>query len=92
MIELSPAGRGQMLTHGVYPPEELAEVRATTSASARDVPVRDAGAGEPAGHVPAARATRASEDVAALAHEVAELRAEVDRLGERVRELEERER
>jgi len=98
MIELTPAGRGQMLTHGVYPPEELIDVRATTSASARDAPAPAAGgleAAAPDSAAPgalAARTTRAPEDVAALAREVAELRAEVGRLGERVRELEERDR
>jgi uncharacterized protein YceH (UPF0502 family) len=92
MIELTPAGRGQVLTHGLYLPEELAGVRAAGSASARDTPAHDTGAVEGAAQVAVARATRSPEDIAALAREVAELRAEVAGLGERVRELEERDR
>lgn len=34
MLELTPAGRGQVVTHGLYPAEELEEVRATGASRA----------------------------------------------------------
>jgi uncharacterized protein YceH (UPF0502 family) len=81
MIELSSAGRGQLVSHGVYPAEELAQVRAAASGRAQ----RDE---EPARPGPA----RASEASSTLTQEVASLRAEVDRLRERVDALESQER
>jgi uncharacterized protein YceH (UPF0502 family) len=77
MVELTPAGRGQIVSHDLYPAQELAEVRS-----------RFAGGG-----VPSVERESRSPDVPAsgltdLTAEVAELRAEVARLGERVRSLE----
>jgi len=85
MVELSPAGRGQMVTHGVYPANELSEVRAAASGSAPRVAEREHG--EPPRDAAPARG-RAPGELEALAAEVAELRAEVERLRDRVRELE----
>src|SRR5262245_7315261 len=50
MIALTPAGRGQVVTHNLYPPEELADLRAQVGGG-RAVPVARAEA-------PPAHATR----------------------------------
>lgn len=73
MIELTPPGRGQIVSHGLYLAPELAELRAG-----------GAGAG------PRAVSETPTPPSAAPSSELAELRAEVARLGERVRELERR--
>ena len=85
MVELSPPGRGQVVTHGVYPANEMSEVRATTSGSAPRVAGREPGE-SPREAAPVRE--RASGELDALAAEVAELRAEMERLRDRVRELE----
>lgn len=78
MIELTPPGRGQLVTHGLHPAREQAELHA----GGAEPPTRTAA--EP--HPPAAPAPlpRASND------ELAMLRAEVEQLEARVRELERR--
>jgi hypothetical protein len=100
MVELSPAGRGQIVSHNLHPAHELAELRSRRSgggiqgleSSQHDsapshrsgTAPRDAGARPAPG-------TPTSEDPAAslveLAAQVAELRAEVARLREMVRDL-----
>lgn len=93
MIELTPPGRGQVVSHNLYTAPELAELRASlaghgasSGASAdRASSPAPADAMRPAGGI--ATAPIAS-GLAALAAEVGELRAEVDRLRERVSELE----
>jgi uncharacterized protein YceH (UPF0502 family) len=85
MVELSPPGRGQVVTHGVFPADELSEVRAAVSGSTARVVEREPG--ESTREAAPAR-DRAPGELDALAAEVAELRAEVERLRDRVRELE----
>lgn len=41
MLELSPAGRGQLVTHNLYLPEELAQVRAHAGSAAGAVALDD---------------------------------------------------
>jgi len=72
MIEITPAGRGQIVSHGLYLPGELAGVKAQA-----------AGGGVPG---PAVRAETAVER-GGLATEVTALREEVERLREEIREL-----
>lgn len=94
MVELTPAGRGQIVSHNLYPAQELAEVKARYAGG---------GAYDSARSTPAATSPHPAEpslaresptpgvsapSLAELAAEVAELRAEVTRLGEVVRELE----
>ena len=76
MIELTPAGRGQIVSHNLYPPDELAGLKAQL-----------AGGGAPA---PVARSEAPPVDRGGLATEVAALREEVARLREEIRELKER--
>ena len=92
MLELTPPGRGQVVSHNLYTAPELAEVRASLSGhSARPGAEPSFAPGDAMPAVPGAttagNVTRAPELVA-LAAEVGELRAEVDRLRERVRALE----
>jgi uncharacterized protein YceH (UPF0502 family) len=73
MVELTPPGRGQIVTHNLYPAEELAEVRERVSGS---------------GGGPARISTPAgadSADIGALRAEIAELRQRVQDLEEILR-------
>ena len=91
MIELTPPGRGQMVSHNLYLEPELAALRAQLTGRA-PVPVAPAGAvparvAAPAGG--AAAAPAGTENMlAALQGEIAELRAEVAQLRQRLGELE----
>lgn len=73
MIELSPAGRGQMVSHNLYPAAELAELRAGSMSAG-----------------PVAAAPIAAASAVPAPDGLADLKAQVARLGERVRELEKR--
>jgi len=94
MIELTPAGRGQIVSHRLYPAHELAEVKARfTGVGAHDGARSQPAAASPHPAGPSlARETPApgvsAPSLAELAAEVTELRAEVARLGQVVRELE----
>lgn len=89
MVELTPAGRGQVVTHGVYPANELAEVRTAAAGYApRGNPSETGGPDRTPAPAPAPE----PDALAALAAEVADLRTEVQRLRDRVRDLESRPR
>lgn len=77
MIELTPPGRGQLVTHGLYPREELSELRENL-----------AGSGSPAAGAGAGRAFDrpvADAEIAGLRAEIAELRRRVQDLEEKLR-------
>jgi uncharacterized protein YceH (UPF0502 family) len=89
MIELTPPGRGQIVSHNLYAPGELAALKAQLGPQA----------GRPAGEGPTASAieTRESAERAAprgtpstgdLLAEISELRGQVARLTERIERLE----
>ena len=83
MLELTPAGRGQIVTHNLYEESELAEVRAR---GAGHEPQVGSSGGLP---TRPSVASLGSEDLAArLSSEITELRDEVARLRERLEELE----
>lgn len=92
MIELTPPGRGQLVVHNLYPPAELAEVRAQQ----RGQPGREAAmAGEipqpprvPSAHPGEGAGGGAGPPTADLLAEIAELRSQVARLVERIERLE----
>lgn len=83
MIELTPPGRGQVVSHNLYPREELLEVRAQVAGSA------SSGMHSPARTV-AGDADHSPESTATTNAEIAALRAEFAELSRRVRELEEK--
>ncbi len=101
VIELTPAGRGQVVTHNLYKDRELVELRARFAGY---VPPESPADDQPARHaLPAASVALASapvgnalrgvpgvtkDEFAELSVEVAELRAEVSRLRELVGKLE----
>ena len=80
MVELTSPGRGQAVSHNLYPPTELAEVKASLSRGAWSAAPREAAS---AADLPAVTIDRAAE----LSAEIAELRAEVGRLRDMVGEL-----
>lgn len=93
VVTLTPAGRGQVVTHGLYKDREWEELRARYASGAPlEMPSRDAPpADRPAApaSAPPASAGRVTNDMfAELELEVAELRAEVARLRERLERLE----
>jgi uncharacterized protein YceH (UPF0502 family) len=77
MIELTPPGRGQLVTHGLYSAQELGELRARESRPGRPEPVAS----------PAEHAAPSRPDLAA---ELTELRAQLAELRDRVERLERR--
>lgn len=84
MIELTPPGRGQIVTHNLYPPEELDELRERVSGSgstAAESGTRGRGADE---------ATDRPFERSPANAEIAELRAEIAELRRRVQDLEEK--
>ena len=85
MIELTPPGRGQIVSHNLYPREELDELRVRVSgldSVAAGVQARGQVASEAPG--------RPSEPPPTGNAEIAELRAEVAELRRRVQDLEEK--
>jgi uncharacterized protein len=94
VIELTPAGRGQVVSHNLHLPAELAEVKrqhaghAPAGGPGREEPVPHAGADRPA--FATAPAGREAEVLARLAADLASLREEVAHLRDRVGGLETR--
>jgi uncharacterized protein YceH (UPF0502 family) len=85
IMSLTPEGRGQVVTHNLYKPRELDELRARHAGGA--VAARDETAMDDTSPEPQQR--RVTPDMfAELQLEVAELRAELMRLRERVNQLE----
>ena len=86
MIELTPPGRGQIVSHNLHPEAELAQVRAGLGGHAAR-----AGLSHDAAPVPPVATPGAKDDaIGRLGGEITELRAEVQRLRERVAGLEAR--
>ena len=78
MIELTPPGRGQIVSHNLYPREELHEVRERVTGAVSSGAASERIAGVPSGGPDAANTA------------IAELRAEIADLRRRVQELEEK--
>ncbi len=96
MVELTPPGRGQMVSHNLYKERELAEIKAQlagyvppagSSEDAEPIERPHISAPRPAPPVPVHRGVT-SDEFAELSVEVAELRAEVARLKDLVHSLE----
>jgi uncharacterized protein len=84
MIELTPSGRGQMVSHNLYPEAELAELGSQFGGG----PSPSASPRREALMAPAAAPGGTEDALVRLEAQVAELRAEVERLRERVDALE----
>jgi uncharacterized protein YceH (UPF0502 family) len=74
MIELTPPGRGQIVSHNLYPSEELEELRELVSGSGSASVAVDA----------RERPATASKEIAELRSEIADLRRRVQELEERL--------
>lgn len=101
MVELTPPGRGQMVTHNLYKEREMNELRVqyknhVVSERSYDderpavssSPVASAAPPRPAQQTAPAVRTVSADDFAELRVEVSELQAEVARLRQQVRDLE----
>src|SRR5262245_4202739 len=86
MLELTPAGRGQVVSHNLYTPSELAEVRA--SHGGRGPRAESASSEAMPAAAPRAAAGADTDRLTELAAEVAALRAQVTNLRERLDALE----
>jgi uncharacterized protein YceH (UPF0502 family) len=89
MVELTPAGRGQVVSHNLYKERELTEIQAEFAGYVPPAGPPEEGA-EARPRQPTAAAPRGAtaDQLAELVVEVAELRAEVLRLKDQVRSLE----
>ncbi len=96
VISLTPSGRGQIVTHALYLPEEMNKVQLAAAQRAADLPSEDrpvvasTAAVRPA--QPHSTSTMAAsggttDEVGQLRAEVGELRAEVARLKQDVQDL-----
>lgn len=83
MIELTPPGRGQIVSHNLYKERELTELKAHYAGGTGGSPAR---AEMAADDTPAPRPTR--DMFSELELEVAQLRAEVSKLRERIKHIE----
>jgi uncharacterized protein len=93
VLELTPEGRGQIVSHALYKDRELAEIRseAQTAAVAAEASSSESstGSGESSRHGRTAPVGGVTVDMFnELQLELAELRAEVSRLRQSVRDLE----
>jgi hypothetical protein len=82
MVELTPSGRGQIVSHSFYPPDEIERLRGGQGTELRhdDAGIARSPSAEPAASVGAANAL--------LLEAIEDLRAELARLTERVEKLE----
>ena len=91
VVYLSPPGqkRGVMVTHGLYPPEELEKVRQAfaTAAAAGDDEAPHRVSGARAELAAAAAAPAWTAEIAAVREEVQELRDRLEALASEIREL-----
>ena len=95
ILELTGPGRGQIVSHNLYEERELTDLRAQyggrvprADASEQDTPAQHSPPPRPA---PSTAAPRVTDDMLTrLSGEIAELRAEVARLREQVRDLDAR--
>ena len=108
IVSLTPEGRGHVLSHALYQPQEMEKLRREHAAGAATAPLSSPLAGEgpgvmgsaptraipaiPAQTHPAPASTAVAEAAAAVGREVASLRAEVSQLRSQLEELADRQR
>jgi uncharacterized protein len=88
MIELTPSGRGQVVSHNLYLEPELAQLRADPGAEGSRPAVAHERAAVASEHAAAPATAGTTGAVAAMTAEIAELREELARLRDRVSALE----
>jgi uncharacterized protein len=89
VIPLSPPGRGQVVTHALYPPRELEQVRARVlAAGAAEPPASGGGEGGPAEPARPVAASVSEEELHEVRAALAALRDEVAQLRLRLEQLE----
>lgn len=90
-ISLTPEGRGQVVTHGLYKPRELEERKARIAAQGyASPPGDDSDSSEPRVSPPVSRPVAATMSQDAALEAIAELKAEVAELKERFQQLDDR--
>ena len=94
IISLTPQGRGHVLTHALYQPNELEKLRrevgAEAAVAARETAAEHAAADSPPRPLAIKPAAAVAEAAEAVAREVAALRADVSQLRRKLEELAER--
>jgi uncharacterized protein YceH (UPF0502 family) len=88
IVDLSPPGRGQIVSHNLYPEWELEAVRKSVAAGATTVSVDDSSDDEPHRSPPSNSSSAATSRVDALESELSQLRETVSKLAERLVRLE----
>lgn len=88
MLELTPAGRGQIVSHNLYTPSELEELTAHHTGQGSGTRSTVAAEDGPDPEHAQASSPAAGDRIAALTSQIAELRAELARLRERVDRIE----
>jgi len=93
MIELTPPGRGQIVSHNLYPPDELAALKAQhggpagrPGVAAGETPVMRVAAAAP----PSVAAATPGSPMTDVRAEISELRGQIAKLEERIERLEAR--
>ncbi len=96
VIDITPPGRGQIISHNLYEPEELERLKARNAGAVSEMEKRPAPpqrANPPAATTHAsmqpANAGRASDELQLLRTEIAELRRELDSQAETIRRQQE---
>jgi uncharacterized protein YceH (UPF0502 family) len=95
IVPLTPAGRGQVVTHALYQPQELEHlqekykgfVASDDATDDEEEPVARAATPRAASPVPVAAPARNADELDVLRREVAELRDEVSRLKKEIEDL-----
>ena len=88
IVDLSPPGRGQIVSHNLYPEWELEAVRKSVAAGATTVSIDDSSDDEPHRSNPSPTSTAATSRVDALESELSQLRETVSNLSDRLARLE----
>jgi uncharacterized protein YceH (UPF0502 family) len=98
VIDITPPGRGQIISHNLYEPDELAKLKSRHAGAVSEgydeppraaAPARPAMPSSPAPVASAPAANRSSDEVQSLRTQIAELRRDLESLTETVRRQEE---
>jgi uncharacterized protein YceH (UPF0502 family) len=85
VLELTPAGRGQIISHTLYEPEELERLKEKFAAGHYQEAADD---DAPRARTPSSSASHSQSEIQSLRAEVAQLRKEIELLADRLRQQE----